>query len=152
MLSAAVLWSFFPVIVEISDAASNPFAFAIIVGFLHSIGISIFLIIFYRNFLTRDNFVHFKNMICQGRNTIITEKEKFNFKNTWNQHPYWFTLVGRLTTLFYALPTRHVDTAIAAMIYESWVVWFVFLRNYDGRNTLDPNKSFCHAATAPTAR
>lgn len=141
MLSAAVLWSFFPVIVEISDAASNPFAFAIIIGFLHSIGISIFLIIFYRDFLTKNNFAHFKNMIRKDRNTIITEREKLNFGKIWNEHPYWFTLVGRLTTLFYALATRHVDTAIAAMIYESWVIWFVFLRNYDGRNTSEPNKS-----------
>ena len=81
-------------------------------------------------------------MICKKSNTTIAEKKKNNFSKIWSQSPYWFTLFGRLTTLFYALATRYVDTAIAAMIYESWVIWFVFLRNYDGRSTSQQNKSF----------
>ena len=64
----------------------------------------------------------------------ITNLRKNKTLSLWDRYSFHLSIIGRLGIVLYALASSetYAGTAVAAIIFESWVVWLVILRKFEG--------------------
>ena len=121
-------WSLMPLTVAVSGAGDRPFLFAAIFGLFSAIGLILYLVLFKRDYLHTGLGEEFHEALTGSRGGTDGSgtAEKMSF---WNRKVLWLTFIGRFEVLLFAWSTQFVDTAVATIIYELWVIWFVFFRS-----------------------
>ena len=127
MLFGTLSWSVLPLAIELSKAGGSPLIFFTVLGISGAIGLTIYVAIFHNSYF---NFSEFKKFISGLRGNTISNSSNI-FVKIWEKHVFIFAQIGRFGLLLYAWSTRYLDTAIAAMLYEAWVIWFILLRSAD---------------------
>lgn len=135
-------WSLMPLAVAVSGAGDRPFLFAAIFGLFSAVGLILYLVLFKRDYLHTDLREEFlRQLRPKSSNSALVNgtltntegitdgsrpDEKMSF---WDDKVLWLTFIGRFEVLLFAWSTQFVDTAVATIIYELWVIWFVFFRS-----------------------
>ena len=139
-------WSLMPLTVAVSGAGDRPFLFAAIFGLFSAVGLILYLVLFKRDYLHniglgREFLTQLRPKSSKSSNPALANgrltngesvadgagpDEKMSF---WDDNVLWLTLIGRFEVLLFAWSTQFVDTAVATIIYELWVIWFVFFRS-----------------------
>lgn len=114
---SALLWSLMPLTIALSEADNNPFLFFAVFGFAEVFGLVAYLL--YLNIKHKElglfkYYISHKNVERDNTKTIIV-----------------LSFTGHLGTLFFAWSTRYIDVAIATIIYELWLIWFVLFWSKD---------------------
>ena len=160
-------WSFAPLIIEVSNAGLNPFAFYIWYGLGTAFGTTLFLFFYveikYKKFFneyqnktedqdkTKDKS---KTMAKNLRKILFPKKEDLakylNEKNgkdkekadsvekesilkkivnvIWHRKILSWAILGRLSIAFLALASGFVETEVATVLYEAWVIFYLVIR------------------------
>ena len=140
-------WSLMPLTVAVSGAGDRPFLFAAIFGLFSAVGLILYLVLFKRGYLhiglgeqfqqqlkpksanpKSANSASVNGVTASGEGVIdgANSDENMSF---WDEKVLWLTFIGRFEVLLFAWSTQFVDTAVATIIYELWVIWFVFFRS-----------------------
>ena len=64
----------------------------------------------------------------------IKSQNKTSSTNWWDRNAFLFAVIGRFGIGIYAWSTNEIDPAVAAVIIESWVLWFIILRTIKGKS------------------
>lgn len=137
MFLAALFWSLVPLVIEISDAGNHTLVFFAIFGYGQSLGLGIFLYIFYRKFFNKSELYNFFQAMKGSWLNIEKKyggKSNMYLQNFRNKYIFILAQIGRFGVLFYAWSTEYIDTAVAAIIFESWVIWLILLRRWDNNS------------------
>lgn len=137
-------WSLAPLIIEVSDAGLNPFAFYIWYGLGTAFGTTLFLF-FYVNIKYKDFFRKKEHEI--KRNTLlsilsspdpnITEEGstmKKAVNKIWHRKILLWAILGRLSIAFLALASGFVETEVATVLYEAWVIFYLIIRGLNSHS------------------
>lgn len=150
-------WSFAPLVIEVSDAGLNPFAFYIWFGLGTALGITLFLFIYvnirYKEFFReKDNEIKFfrkkedKDKDKDEQKTLIgillstdpdiTEgsKAKNMINKVWHSKILLWAILGRLNIAFLALASGFVETEVATVLFETWVIFYFIIRSLNSHN------------------
>ena len=125
-------WSLMPLTVAVSGAGDRPFLFAAIFSLFSAVGLILYLVLFKRDYLHIGLGEQFQQQLkpksANGEDDTneASSDENMSF---WNRKVLWLTFIGRFEVLLFAWSTQFVDTAVATIIYELWVIWFVFFRS-----------------------
>ena len=140
-------WSLMPLTVAVSGAGDRPFLFAAIFSLFSAVGLILYLVLFKRDYLHIGLGEQFQQQIKpkstnpksansasvngvtasgEGVTDGANTDENMSF---WDKKVLWLTFIGRFEVLLFAWSTQFVDTAVATIIYELWVIWFVFFRS-----------------------
>lgn len=115
---SALLWSLMPITIALSKADNNPFLFFAVFGFSEVFGLAVYLLylsIRHKELKLFRYYISPENVERDNKTkTIII-----------------LSLAGHLGTLFFAWSTRYIDVAIATVIYELWLIWFVLFWGKD---------------------
>ena len=72
--------------------------------------------------------------------------KKSNLLEFWNTAKrtkiFWITFLARFSIFFYVLSTAYIDTAITAMLYATSTIWFISLRQYWNKDTIESAQKF----------
>ena len=154
-------WSFAPLIIEVSNAGLNPFAFYIWYGLGTAFGTTLFLF-FYVEIKHKKFFNEYQNktedksktMAKNLRKILFPKKEDvakyLNEKNgkdkekvdsaekesilkkvvnvIWHRKILSWAILGRLSIAFLALASGFVETEVATVLYEAWVIFYIVIR------------------------
>ena len=135
MVFGTVAWSLLPLIVDKSGGSQNPFIFNSLYTLFASVGIAVYLVIWHRSELgdsdvwaairdsTRERGSSAPQASCSGGVAV-------RVRATWDRHVFSWAAIGRLSVLFLAWSASHIEVAVAAILYETWVIWFIVLRNF----------------------
>ena len=153
-------WSFGPLIIEVSNAGLNPFAFYIWYGLGTAFGTTLFLF-FYVNikhkefFREKDNEIKFfnktedennkdedknnktlKGILSSTHPDITYSGSKTNkiINKIWHSKILLWAILGRLSGAFLALASGFVETEVATVLFEAWVIFYIIIRG------LNPSK------------
>lgn len=133
-------WSLMPLTVAVSGAGDRPFLFAAIFGLFSAVGLILYLVLFKRAYLFNLRIglkEEFRTQLRGQRRSkssnngesVADRAGPDKKKSFWDDKVLWLTFIGRFEVLLFAWSTQFVDTAVATVIYELWVIWFVFLRS-----------------------
>lgn len=126
---STIAWSLIPLSLELSGAGGSPVAFFVLFAFGTSLGLLIYLLATNRNYIKKTEFSKFREVV-KGTHS---ELSKSKVKDYLDKHIFIILLIGRFGVLLYAWSTSQTNTAIAAVIFESWVIWFILLRDFNNR-------------------
>ena len=148
-------WSLAPLIIEVSDAGLNPFAFYIWYGLGTAFGTILFLFIYvnikYKEFFReKDNEIKFFSKkedkdkdkqktllgILKSTDPGITEgsKAKNIVNKVWHSKILLWAILGRLSIAFLALASGFVETEVATVLYEAWVIFYLIIRGLNSHD------------------
>ena len=136
VLCGALSFSVFPLLIEVFDAGSNPFAFYFWFGTGTAIGTALFLF-FYVNILHRQFFAAEREAAPAALAALLFKPEPRTAKSgsladrLWHRKILTWAIAGRTSVAFLALSAGFVASETAAVIYESWAVFYVVLRGLD---------------------
>ena len=121
-------WSLMPLTVAVSGAGDRPFLFAAIFGLFSAVGLILYLVLFKRDCLHIELWKEFHDTLTGSGDDAdrVSPAQEMSF---WDRKVLWLTFIGRFEVLLFAWSTQFVDTAVATIIYELWVIWFVFFRS-----------------------
>ena len=122
LILASFLWSWLPFTMEVSNAKNNPILFFAVFGLCLALGLTLYLLIF-QNFIFKNKYM--SNLLCAIRN---------------NKGVFIVLFLGRFGVALYAWSLEHITASVAAIIFESWVIIFVLIRNFDGIKNGSSNK------------
>ena len=145
LLFGVFFWSLMPLTVAVSGAGDRPFLFAAIFGLFSAVGLILYLVIFKRDTFKRDD-LHIglreeflRQLRPKSHNSdsdqdstnqnISTEAHSDKKMSFWDDKILWLIFLGRFEVLLFAWSTQFIDTSVATIIYELWVIWFVFFRS-----------------------
>lgn len=146
-------WSFAPLVIEVSDAGLNPFAFYIWFGLGTALGITLFLFIYvnikYKEFFREtENEIRFFNKkeekskqktlieILKSKHPDIKkgDKAKNIVNKVWHSKILLWAILGRLNIAFLALASGFVETEVATVLFETWVIFYLIIRGLNSHN------------------
>lgn len=127
MSIATISWGLYPLGISLSNAGNNLLAFTVIVTLTSSISLAIYLAIFKRKYLNRKEFDNFTSAISFKREVHGDSW----LKRFWNKHLLLAMVIGRCGDYIFAWGTRYIDTAVATVIFETWVIWYIIMHLLD---------------------
>lgn len=152
-------WSLAPLIIEVSDAGLNPFAFYIWYGLGTAFGTTLFLFFyvniryktFFKSELAKIELDKIKQIfnkpgpIPEKQESVSGKGENIVKKvvnNVWHQKILLWAILGRLSIAFLALASGFVETEVATVLYEAWVIFYLIIRalNPSNSNNSDSEK------------
>lgn len=123
LILSTLVWSIFPLATKLSDAGKIPFAFYTLYGVSTSISLAIYLRYYHKISWKRRIQALNKEVLLQ-----ISQQNEAPHQNWWDRYAFVLAVIGRFGIGIYAWSTNEIDPAVAAIIIESWVLWFVIIR------------------------
>lgn len=126
-------YSLIPLAVAISNAGNNPLGFAAIVG----IGMSLMLTYYCYRSPTLSKYFNTNELkqiyrLVRGKGRIISGSNISSVREFWDNQSFLFMLIGKFgTVFFYPWASRFIDVAVAAVLLETWIIFYVLLRRTD---------------------
>lgn len=127
MFIATISWGLYPLGVSLSNAGDNLLAFTVIVTLTSSMSLIMYLLIFKRRYLNRSEWSNFIDII-KAKQDIQSNSR---FTQFWNKHLLLAIVIGRCGDYIFAWGTRYIDTAVATVIFETWVIWYIIMHLLD---------------------
>lgn len=111
---------------NLSQSGEIPVYFYFIYSISLVVGLGAYLRYRHKDYINKDRLGKLRRGIINLRN----DKEV----SLWDRYSFHFSILGRLGIALYALASSetYAGTAVAAIIFESWVVWLVILRRIEG--------------------
>lgn len=119
---ATLVWSLLPLAIELSGVGGTPFVFFTIYGFTMAIGLAFYLM-FWQSTDVKASVVEVWKARKGDKNS-----------NWWDKYAFWLTVIGRFGIPIYAWSTQFIDTAVAAVLIESWALWYLLLDLINNKN------------------
>ncbi len=123
MLIAVFGFSLDPLIVALADGGRSPFIYSFIYRSSTAIGLLLYLAISFRSFFATKSARSLIWQQLRRRDGLLAILSRFDFA-------------------LFAWSTQFLDTAVAAILFESWLILFIFLRHFhDSRQNNVPRYS-----------
>ena len=133
LVTATLGYSLIPLVVAVSNAANNPLGFAVVVGFGMTLGLTVYCYCSpsYRKHFNMDELKVVYRLI-RGVKEISTKSDISKARQFWDNQSFLFILIGKFgTVLFYPWAAGFVEVAVAAVLFETWIIFYVILRRTD---------------------
>lgn len=127
MSIATISWGLYPLGISLSNAGDNLLAFTVIVTLTSSMSLIMYLLIFKRRYLNRSEWSNFIDII-KAKHDIESNSR---FTGFWNKHLLLAVVIGRCGDYIFAWGTRYIDTAVATVIFETWIIWYIIMHLLD---------------------
>ena len=127
MSIATISWGLYPLGISLSNAGDNLLAFTVIVTLTSSMSLIMYLLIFKRRYLNRSEWQNFIDII-KAKHDIESNSR---FTRFWNKHLLLAVVIGRCGDYIFAWGTRYIDTAVATVIFETWIIWYIIMHILD---------------------
>ncbi len=126
LLISSIAWALLPLVINLSNSGESPLFFYFIYSICLTLGLAIHLKLKYSKY--------FKIEQLRELTGKIAELRKNREHNIWDRYSFYFAIIGRLGIGLYALASseRFAGVAVAAIIFESWVIWLIILRKLEG--------------------
>ena len=108
MLAAVLLYALFPVFIHVGEGHQAPFMYNAVRLLFMGMGISIFLIVFYRRQLFDREIWR---VVCRN----------------WRRWSLLGTLLGAFNYAIFGWALRYIDVSVASVLYETWPLWMILL-------------------------
>ena len=129
-----IIWSLIPLVIDKGGGDEDPFISMSLFSLSGSLGIVVYLAIWHRPELgDRDVWAAIRSSASVRKGTVRPTNDSGGgcwLKMTWDRHAFFWAAVGRLSLLLLAWSASHIEMAVAATLYEMWVIWFIVLRNF----------------------
>lgn len=137
MVLGTIAWSLIPLVVDQSNSKDNPFIFNTLYNIFASVGILIYLLVFHRRAVSSSAI--WSTIYSATRSEGLSKRDTIGYrsgrlhiwlKQAWESNVFLSAAVGRFSLLFLAWSTSYIDVAVSAILYETWVIWFIILRSW----------------------
>ena len=127
MSIATISWSLYALGTSLSNAGNNLLAFTVIVTFTSSLSLALYLYVFKREYLNQQEWSNFIDIIKASHKIQGNSR----FTQFWNKHLLLSIIAGRCAPFIFAWGTKYIDTAVAAVIHETWIIWYIIMHLLD---------------------
>ena len=113
-------------VINLSQSGETPVYFYFIYSISLVIGLGVYLRYRHKDYIDKERLGDLRD--------DITDIRKNKALSLWDRYSFHLSIIGRLGIVLYALASSetYAGTAVAAIIFESWVVWLVILRKFEG--------------------
>lgn len=133
LLIGSIFWSLQPLMIDLSGSGRSPLLFNIIHRSLLAFLLFLLIVVIQRRWLSADvigdvrlwravkGSLGFSKPPAAGLGRI---------RRQWDHRAFLFMIIGRFDLLLFAWAIAYLEnTAVAAIVYSTSVLWFIFLRN-----------------------